>query len=369
MNLSEIMTKFDEFLKKKSLSKKDRDNVAGLLYDFYTQTNDMGEFVHKVLQFPAEIVGIMLKNSNIGIEALNNILNNLMLDTLFTDNKNDTSFNVTCEILAVYLKNENPPDCVFKVFNKSLLMIDKEKKFADKNLNKFNKLILTNDECKNTLFKINFNNWSRPEKQRIYDFFKNLETKNMLDLSTKDMQQWLEKNNFESQDRFPIVETAVKKLKSILSEEETLRLIDIIENNFIKIKEEYAQQYEKIKEQYRDIDEKTREIIRVKNLLSKKEHEIIALQEERARHISEIDMQKKQIDKLVSELSGFSEIAHSTKEDEIYTLKNDIKNSLQPEYDKYIETRDSSISEDLFEAFKARFFRIFATLKRFGITF
>jgi hypothetical protein len=191
----------------------------------------------------------------------------------------------------------------------------------------------------------------------------------MLDLSAQDMQQWLEKYNFELQDRFPIVEAAVKKLKNILTEEKTSCLMDIIENNFIKIKSEYNQQYEKIKEQYRDIDEKTKENICIKKSLSKYKIELDLLRNERARHLAKIDMQGNQIDKLLSELNNFSEVAYSTKEEEIYTLKNDIKNALQAEYDNYMETREFSISEDLFEAFKARFFRIFATLKRFGITF
>jgi hypothetical protein len=139
MSLSELLAKIDEFLKKKSLSKKDQDIVAGLLYEFCTHTNDKSEFAHKILQFPTEIVGILLKKESMSIETLNSIIDCLMLDSFFIENKNDISFSVSCEILAAYLEKGNPPDCVFNIFNKSLLMIDKGKKFADKNLNKYNR--------------------------------------------------------------------------------------------------------------------------------------------------------------------------------------------------------------------------------------
>jgi len=373
MILTDVETKIVEYSKKKSLTKKEKSVWADMLYHSFVQTNDAKIFANNILQSTAEVFGLVIQKNKgkISVDLLENLVGNLMQNGTFLDNKKDISFAISCELLSLYIGEEVCPACVFKIFSKSLQIIDRgnDKPFHKKDISKFHNLILKNVERNAAFFSINFNTWSRPEKQRMYKFLKDCEANNFLDLSTKKMQEWTEKYGFESQDRFPIVENAIKKLQQDLKDEESLRLVEIISNNLVKIKDEYNQQCESIKQKDRDIYIQAEEITRIRNNLIKRENEVISLKNEQDKNMATIDSQKKEIDVLTTDLDGFKQMADSTKDEEVFTLKNDIKNALQNEYANYIEDREAQCSEDLFEAFKARFFRIFATLKRFGITF
>jgi chromosome segregation ATPase len=189
----------------------------------------------------------------------------------------------------------------------------------------------------------------------------------MIDLSTNEMQAWLEKHNFDLQDRSKVIESALKKLKNI--DEESIRLLDIVTNNIAKKDEEYQKQLNTINENYRIIDKQDKELSNLKSLFNRKNIELESLRNEQTRLTREIGTKEKQLEAMTNEIQQFSQVAVSTKDDEMFTLKNDIKNDLQSEYNKYIETKELSCSEDLFKAFIGRFQRIFATLKRFGIFF
>jgi len=371
VDLTDLETKIDEYSKKKSLTKKEKSSFADMLYNSFKQTNDVQAFAHHILQSPIDVTGLMFqKNINkISVDMLDNLARNLIQNNIFLDNKNDIAFTISCNLLSLYIENKNYLEWIFSIFNRALLIIDKGNSFSKKHVNKFHKLILSKNKCRDAFFQVNFNQWSRPEKQRIYKFLKDCEANNFLDLSTKKMQEWTEKYGFESQDRFPIVENAIRKLQQDLKDEESMRLVEIISNNLVKIKDEYNQQCESIKQKDKDIYTKAEEITRIRNNLIKRENEVISLKNEQDRNMATIDSQKKEIDVLTTDLDGFKQMADSTKDEEVFTLKNDIKNALQNEYVKYIEDREAQCSQDLFEAFKARFFKIFATLKRFGITF
>jgi hypothetical protein len=347
------------------LPKKSEDNaVVGLIWEMYRETKDARRLVNDGLRFSSDIVLLLFKQhkNNIGAEDLNNIVKEIMQSPQFAEDKNDFAFGIACEIFALYIKDSNCPECVVKLFNQSLLNIEKGNSFSDKSVKKF-ETILSNEECKKAFFSINFNSWSRPEKQRIYKFLQVLEKKNMLDLSADEMQTWLEKPSFGLQDRSKVIEPTFKKLKSTVAD--AAHLIDTLENNITKKDEEYQKQLNKINENYRIIDNRDKELSNLKSLLNRKNVELESLRNEQIRLKSEMESKEKRLETMTNEIGQFSQVAVSAKNDEMFALKNDIKNALQDEYNKYMETREASCSEDLFEAFKGRFFRIFTTLKRF----
>jgi DNA repair exonuclease SbcCD ATPase subunit len=360
--------KITEYSRKKSLSKKDKNDVVSSIWELYLQTKNTQNLVDDCLSFSSDVVSLLFERYKNGIaDKLNDIISLIIQSPKFIDSKNDFAFDVACEIFALYINDSNCPECMFKIFNKGLFIIDKGKTFSDKSVNKFNKLILSREECKKAFFSINFNSWSRTEKQSIYKFIQVLEKKTMLDLSTNEMQEWLKKHSFDLQDRSKVIEPTFKKLKSTVAD--AAQLIDTLANNIAKKDEEYQKQLNTINENYRAIDKRDKELSDLKSLLNRKNIELESLQKEQARLKSEIGTKEKQFEALKNEMGQYSKVAESANNNEMVTLKNDIKNALQGEYNKYMETRESSCTEDLFETFKGRFFRIFNGLKQFGITF
>jgi chromosome segregation ATPase len=267
------------------------------------------------------------------------------------------------------IQNENNIVDICQMFKKALSIAETKKGFSEKCIKVFSRVIFDNNQCKNVFLEIDLLKWERYDRDRIYKLVKSLETKNIISLTSPEMKRWIEKNKFETPNRITIIEETLSNLKKISHDEKQIKIIEMLKQTVDEVKYEIETQNKKLNDSYRTNHEEETENIRLRNALSKKEGECFSLSNEIKRQTKEISELKKQNADLRNNLSVFSQMADATKKDEIYTLKNDIKNALQNEYRKYIETKNSEYSEDIFEAFKARFFRIFATLKRLGISF
>ena len=369
MDFIEIDKKLDEYRNSQKIKKKEYPVLVDLIIKSFSKSKDSNVLSDRILQFPIEICEILFTKHKNEIGDIKLLINNIKINNIFINNRNDISFNIACKIFSIFILDNKCIDEIYDLFNYALLMVDKGKTFNNASSNIFNKYILKNEKCRFNFFNIDFVSWSRPAKERIYNFIKHLETKGMIDLCTKEMQEWLEKNKIENQNRFPILEGIINKLKQQIVDKEKIDNLNIINNNIKIIKMEIELLNDKLRKEGKEAYELAIENTRLRNTINKNENDIINLKEDKIKKLSEIDNQRNHIEQLDRELKNFDKMAGSTKENEIFTLKNDIGNALKSEYEKFIETRESEYSEDLFEAFKARFFRIFATLKRFGIKF
>jgi regulator of replication initiation timing len=127
---------------------------------------------------------------------------------------------------------------------------------------------LLNEKCKINFFNIDFISWPKPAKERVYNFIKFLESKNMIDLCSDKMLEWLEKNNFKSQDRFPILDELINKLKHQINDKEKFDILDIIINNIKIIEKEINQLNGKLREEDDENYELSVENNRLKNKLN-----------------------------------------------------------------------------------------------------
>jgi len=367
MEIIEIDNKIDIYKSVKKIKKKEYLIIVDLILKSYNLSNDSNALANRILQFPVEICEIIFVKHRDEIGDIKLLINNLKINNLFIDNKNDCSFDIACKLLSLFINENIYLDEIYDLFNSALLLIDKGKSFNNKVANIFNKYILLNEKCKTKFFNISFISWSRSAKERISNFIKFLETKNMIDLCTNEMQEWLKKNNCENQNRFPIIDGVINKLKNQIVDAENLCYLNIIINNIKIIETEINCLNEKLRKEKNESYELSVENTRLKNKIIKIENDLLDFKNEEIKRIAEIDAQRNYIEKLDKELESFNQMAGSVKDNEIFTLKNNIGNALKDEYEKYLEIKESEFSNDLFEVFKARFFRIFTTLKRFGI--
>jgi regulator of replication initiation timing len=371
MDLKEYNQSIENFLAGKPINKENREKTAVLLWDYYKQTNDAHGFCNNLLKFPYEVAEIIFRNNAGIIDAavLNTIIRTIEQDTLFLDNKNDISFGVACVVFSVFIQNENSFADICRIFKKALSIAEKKKGFSEKCVKIFSRLILDNSVVKTTLFKINLLEWERHDRDRIYKFVKFLETKNILSLTSQEMKKWVMGNKFELPDRITVIEETLTNLQKICNGENSLQIIEMLKQNIDSVKHEMEDLRRKLNDSYRMNFEIESENTRLRKCLSQKENECLSLSSETKKQAIKISELEKQNAALKNDLGGFAKMADAAQKDELFTLKNDIKAALKSEYEKYAKTKNSEYTEGLFEAFKGRFFRIFATLKDFGISF
>jgi hypothetical protein len=134
MDITTYKAKISEYSKKKSLSKKNKNCVVGWIWEMYLQTKDTRNLVDNCLRFSSDVVSLLFERHKNGIAAdnLNDVVNLMIQSPHFLDGKNDFAFSIACEILALYIKDSNFPECMFKMFNQGLSIIDKGNFFLKK---------------------------------------------------------------------------------------------------------------------------------------------------------------------------------------------------------------------------------------------
>lgn len=368
MDLSVAGKKIEDLLGKKSLSKKEKEDIASLLWSEYCETQNIQRFSTYILKSPSSVVKLIFQKILTGVNriSISDFVSSIKNDPSFLENKNNKSFLLACTVYSLFYKDESNKKCVYELFTKALMVADKNKEFSVTCLNSFKETIIADAKCKEHFFSAF---WERPDKTCIYKFIKNLERKNYIDLTTQDMKKWIDDNQFEKPDRLIVIEETLKNVMKLIKDDNILQLIIQIQNNVTELKNESEKRNKKENDLYRSLDYSEKENSQLKHSLSRKESECSSLIEETARKSEKILFQEKRVFDLESTLNKFSQTANDSKSDEIFTLKNDIYLALRNEYERYVETKESACSEDLFVAYKSRFFRIFATLKRFGIKF
>lgn len=339
-----------------------------MLWTDYCKTKDVQQFSDTMLKFPSscarpvfqKILGDMTR---ISIKDFVNLIKN---NPLFFEDKKGKSFTIACTFYYLFYTNESCKECVYELFTAALKIADRNREFSAACLKSFNQTIIADDRCKRYFFNVK---WDQSDKTRIYKFIKNLEQKHYIDLTVSDMKKWIDENQFEKPDRFIVIEEALNKCIESIKDENTFQLVTQIKNNIIELKNETCEQAKKINNLNHSLDNKEKENTQLRRSLSGKKSECNMLQRKVKINAEKIDLQEKRIYDLESELGMFSQTAVAAKTDEIDTLKKDIYLALKNEYEKYMATKESACTEDLFTAYKSRFFRIFAILKRFGIVF
>ena len=397
-----------ENLKKKEskIGQQDAKDAANLIMNIYKDTKDISLLVNTLVDFHYSVSKCFftkfysLFNEEDTLQA---VVNELIKIQKSKKSNSTRIINNAFSMIGIYVNQNSKLPSVTKIFNYLLFLTEKENGFSKQTLEKFNRQVISC--CKNDFLNIDIAMLKDIERKRIYRFIIALSDAQMLSLEDKQVVEWIEKNGFTLPKTVPIkmvpisdgIQEVLKndsKKKDIVSEPQkaneskkenkkennkenkpsdteinlmnTLTKAQNVAESISKVLNEDLGTINQLKSQ---INAKDKELTILTDNLKKQGEKILNLNSLITKKERMLQEDSTKIQDLTERLKSSLQMDSVSNNQKLITLKKDIANNLQLEYEDFQESLSSKYSEDEFEANRATLSRIFRTLKRLSIEF
>lgn len=428
--MKEIIEKIKDLVPSDNKISKIREQEVVILFEeLRSKKCEMDEFVALLMNFPVSVTIAFFEENFVALKPeIGLFTTSLCSNEIFCKNINDSGLTRGFALLEFFLYKNYLSPTIAKTICKTVALAYKKGSFYPRAYQKFEERILKSERINPyQLFCLDFNNTQPDDLACLVRFVSGLAADGLIDISNEKAAKWITKYNIDIEE---FVTNPVKSEKNcpqsqekrkktfnsstneselfvekktdegclevpaqvtVLSESTLLKTIDDAESlvkefthslsdtfgTITLLKEELVRKSEEIKSLQEKMEEKEELLQQTltekeeifQRTLVEKDALLSALQEDsigKDKQLQCLIEDKQDLEERVKNAYQMDEIVVNQQ---LLTLKSDISEDLQLEYEEYRESLGNLCNEDEFAAYRATIKRIFRTLKRHGIEF
>lgn len=320
------------------------------------------------------------------------LIGNFISHPKFTENSGGGSLNRGFAILTVLVKNNARADNSVKLMAALSLLAGKKKVFTPTSVKHLLEFL---NECGELFLDLDFAALNDDENRKIFQYL----CAAIPDVSAvpygPKIVKWAERYHFswpkqisKPQKRLPGQAAGVGEalpapdsektaeyqddgsmaiLTGLVKTEELIRRLKTANEEAEKLFNHIFSKNQTIENLLEQLNQKNDDISRLKAEVLAKNEALHQRQQQLDDGKAHLVAAESEISQLQQKLKEIYALDQAAKQQELMTLKNDLKMAVKLQYEDFIEHRDSICTEDNYEAVKANLNQVFRTLKRYGV--